>query len=177
MVDEARIEFTNATSMAWWRTWKNTESRYPSHAFQSLCFGRRSLWRVDRTPGHRQSAGAGNHAVRAADARSSMLRLTDEEHVAESKQRIELILCERARVSRDWLRCRWFAKSGQRFQFHSGRLNNDADRTARCIVCGIDHSRSSLYNWVANSLRISIGTPDRATSSFVASPRASGVQA
>ncbi|GFE83288.1 histidinol-phosphate aminotransferase [Steroidobacter agaridevorans] len=162
VVDEAYIEFANAASMV------QELERFPNLVIL------RTLSKAYALAGARCGALIAHEDIISLLARvitpyalpthtiDSVLHLTDEEHVAESKQRIELILTERARVSEalaslPLVREVW--PSDSNFILVDCK---DADAVLRAALsAGLIIRDPRSQPGLGSSLRISIGTPDQ----------------
>jgi histidinol-phosphate/aromatic aminotransferase/cobyric acid decarboxylase-like protein len=162
VVDEAYIEFAKATSMV------QDLERFPNLVIL------RTLSKAYALAGARCGALIAHEDIIGLLARvitpyalpthtiDAVLHMTDEEHVAESKKRIKLILTERTRVSEALASLPLVRKvwpSDSNFILVDC---NDADAVMRAAISAgliIRDPRSQLG--LGNSLRISIGTPDQ----------------
>lgn len=178
VVDEAYIEFANATSMV------EDLERFPNLVIL------RTLSKAYALAGARCGALIAHEDIVSLLARvitpyalpthtiDSVLHLTDEEHVAESKKRIELILTERERVS-EGLRSLPLIREVWHSDSNFILVDcNDADAVLRAAMsAGLIIRDPRSQPGLGSSLRISIGTPDQNDRLIRGVAQASGVSA
>ena len=142
-----------------------SESRDPAHAVESVCAGRRAVWRAAGSPGHRQPAAASDSALRhaVADGRSSAEAHRPPEPRGSGRAHPRRCCAEREKLAeRPQALATDSSRVAERCQFPAGSnapMRTRFWRRSKSVKLIVRDQRA--HPMLPECLRISVGTPEQ----------------